>query len=163
MVPITPNSDVVARPTGTMPEPRTRETSSDWVCATQPSASRLPASVGRPASPWNRSLSSDGDAVKRARYGVRGRLDRIGVKADHRVQLAVYLRGSLHRQLGQPGGCDGTLAHQPGKPERVVGRVFVQSHGRHGTDPQGLQTLKPGPAAPQVEVSPTEALGTLKP
>ena len=60
VVPITPNSEVVARPTGTMPQARTRRTSSDCTCATHPSASRLPASVGRPASPWNRSFSSTG-------------------------------------------------------------------------------------------------------
>ena len=33
---------------------------SDWWRETQPAASRLPASVGRPRSPWKRSLSSVG-------------------------------------------------------------------------------------------------------
>ena len=60
VVPMIPNSEVVVRPTGTMPDARSRRTSSDWARTIQPSARRLPASVGRPTSPWKRSLSSVG-------------------------------------------------------------------------------------------------------
>ena len=60
VVPMTPNSDVVVRPSGTKPPSFRRRTSSEGVCETHPSASLLPAPVGRPGSPWNRSLSSVG-------------------------------------------------------------------------------------------------------
>ncbi len=64
VVPITPNSEVVVRPIGANPAPRSRDTISEGTWTTQPSASRLPFSHTRPASPWKRSFSSSGTPPK---------------------------------------------------------------------------------------------------
>ena len=86
VVPITPNSEVVARPTGTMPQARTRRTSSDCTCATHPSARRLPASVGPPGVAVEQILQQHRDAVERPRLRGLGRLHRIVVQPRDRAQ-----------------------------------------------------------------------------